>query len=133
MQPDTITLAVDELNTDSTTDHVYTRFDSFQNRTMYIHSGHTPVARDTLGLYRTFPKSNGNFKGVLKTSAKFSKDVEVEGIDSETTIVSPIIIEVGVSVPLGATDADVLIARQRIIALLDDDDLMVDLMSKQLI
>lgn len=132
-QPNGITLAVDELNNGTNVNHVYTNYDRTTGRTTYIHSGHTPLLRDTLAFYRTPSKSNGNFKGVMKTSFKFSKDIEVEGIDGTTTLVSPIIIEGSFSVPLGATDAEILLMRQRAIALLDRDDLMVDLNSRQVI
>jgi hypothetical protein len=58
---------------------------------------------------------------------KFSQDVEVAGVDGVSTLTSPIIVEVSFSVPVGATQAEQLIARQRAIALLDDDTIMVKL------
>lgn len=134
MQPNTITLAVDEENDGvGLVNHVYTRFDEYQNRSVYISADHSLDAKDTLGLYRTLPKQNGNFRGVAKTAMKFSKDVSVTGVDGVASILAPIIFEISASIPVGATDADVLIARQRAIALLDRDDVMVPLNSQQMI
>jgi hypothetical protein len=127
MQSEEITLAVDELNDANTVNHVYSRFEEYQNRSVYIHSGHSLEARDTLSFYRTFPKVSGNFKGMAKSAVKFSQDVEVAGVDGVSTLTSPIIVEVSFSVPVGATQAEQLIARQRAIALLDDDTIMVKL------
>lgn len=134
MQPNTITLAVDEENDGvGLVNHVYTRFEEFQNRALYISADHTLNAKDTLGFYRTFPKTSGNFRGVAKTSTKFSKDVSVTGVDGVSSILAPIIVEVSVSLPVGTTAADALIARQRVIALLDRDDVMVPLMEQQMV
>jgi len=127
MQADVITLAVDELNDTNTVNHVYSRFEEYQNRSVYTHSAHTLESKDTLSLYRTFPKSSGNFKGMAKSAIKFSQDVEVTGVDGITTLTSPIIVEVSFSIPVGATVAEQLIARQRAIAMLDDDTIMVKL------
>ncbi len=126
MQPDTITLAVDEANTASTTDHVLTRYEEHLNRSVYISANHEPAARDTLGFYRAAPKANGNFKGVQKTSVKFTKDITVLGVDG-TNLISPIITEVNFSFPVGTPAADYIERRQSVIALLDDDDIMEDL------
>lgn len=127
MQPDSITLAVDVLNDANTVDHVFTRFDEYQNRSVYNHSAHSLVARDTLTLYRTFPKASGNFKGMAKSAIKFSQDLEVLGVDGITTLTSPIIAEVGFSIPVGVTPAEQMIARQRVLAMVDFDAVMIAL------
>lgn len=124
MQPNTVTLDVDVLNNGTTEEQVYTRYEEAQNRTAYIGTTHVPDARDILTIYRTFPTRSGNFKGVAKSSVKFTKDVEVAGADSSTTLTSPIILDLSFSVPVGATAADVKVARQRLLALLDDDTFM---------
>lgn len=132
MLDNVITLAVDEDNSGSgTINHVYTRFDSVGNKSTYISGSHALDARDTLTFYRTFPKTSGNFKGVAKTALKFSQDIGVAGVDSETTLTAPIILEVSVSLPVGATAAQAMVARQRVIALLDTDALMVAHMEQQ--
>lgn len=124
MQPNTIVLPVDVLNNGTPVNETYTRFEEFQNRATYIGASHTPDNRDTLSLYRSFPTKSGNFKGVSKTSMKFSKDMAVDGVDSSTSLTAPIIIEISVAVPVGVAAADVLKARQRALALLDLDSVM---------
>lgn len=134
MQPNEITLAVDEDNSGSgTTNHVYTRFEEYLNRAVYISGSHALSARDTLSLYRTLPKPSGNFKGVAKCALKFSQDILVDGVDGVSQLTSPIIVEVSMSVPVGATAAQCLIARQRAVTLLDNDTIMVALMEQQMI
>jgi len=133
MQANVITLAVDEQNDSNTVDHVYTRADYFQNRSLYVSGDHTLEARDTLGFYRTQPKQNGNFKGTAKCSLKISTDKLVDGVDGFSQLTSPIIGEVSFSVPVGVTSADKMIARQLLIAILDDDTVMEALMDQQLV
>lgn len=130
MQANTITLAVDVLNDSNTVNHVFSRFDEYQNRTVYTEAGHQLTLRDTLSFYRTFPKASGNFKGTAKTTLKFSKDYAVTGVDGVASLIAPLIVEVSFSVPVGVIAADQLIGRQRAIAILDDDAVMVALMNQ---
>lgn len=132
MQPNVITLAVDVENSGSTADQDYTRFEEYLNRSVYVADGHALDARNTLGLYRTVPKPNGNFKGVAKTSMKFTEDVTVVGSDG-SDLTAPIIVEVGFSVPVGALASKILEIRQRALALLDRDDIMTPLNSTQMV
>lgn len=127
MQPDEITVAVDEENTGSTTDHVMTRYEEHLNRSVYIGSGHSPASRYMLGFYRTAPKVNGNFKGVQKTSFKYTKDIVVDAVDGVSQLTSPIIIEVNFSFPVGTPAADFVQQRQEVLALLDMDTIMDNL------
>lgn len=123
MLPNEIVLPVDLLNTGVTTGLTYQKFDAYQNRSIYISGSHTADARDNLTLFRTFPKVSGNFKGTRKTAVKFTKDFTVATVDGSTTN-SPLIIEVSFSIPVGIPVADQLIARQRALALLDNDAVM---------
>ena len=128
MQPNSITLSVDEQNDGvGPVNHVFTRFEEYQNRSVYIGDNHSMSAKDTVGLYRTFPKPSGNFKGVAKTSFKFSKDVTVLGVDGVSQLTAPIIVDVSFSIPVGATHEQILIARQRALSLLDLDTVMTPL------
>lgn len=134
MQPNEISLAVDEDNSGSgTTNHIYTRFEEFLNRAVYISSSHALDAKDTLSFYRTLPKPSGNFRGVAKTALKFSQDILVTGVDGTSQLTAPIIIEVSCSLPVGASASQALIARQRAVTLLDTDAIMVALMEQQMI
>lgn len=133
MQPNTLTLAVDVLNNGTPVNSTFTRFEEFQNRSVYVESTHSMAQRSTLSLYRTFPKQSGNFRGVSKSSIKFSRDFTVTGVDGSSTIMSPFIAEVSFSIPLGVTDAEILEMRQRIITLLDTDNIMTPLNSMLMI
>lgn len=124
MQPNQLILQVDPANDATVVAETYDRFEEFQNRSTYIGVNHVPEDRDTLTLYRSFPTKSGNFKGVAKTAAKFSKDFGVEGVDGVTTVTAPAIIDISFSLPVGITDADIVKLRQRAIALLDDDTVM---------
>jgi hypothetical protein len=133
MQDNIITLAVDELNNDSTVDYDFTRYEEYQNRSVYIGEDHDLASRDTLSLYRTLPKVSGNYKGNAKSTLKFSKDYAVDGVDGVATLTAPVIAEVSFSVPVGVSAADRMIIRQRIIAILDDDTFMESLMSQLMV
>lgn len=133
MQPEVITLAVDKANTGTTTDKAYTRFDEYQNRSVYIGPSHDMAAREQLAMYRTFPKVNGNFRGVAKTAIKVTRDKAVTGVDGVSTLTAPMIGDVSFSIPVGVTVADVIELRQEIIALLDLDVIMTALNSQQMI
>lgn len=126
MQTNEITLAVDTANTGSTTDKVYTRFEENLNRSKYIAEGHTLASRDTLDLYRTAPKTSGNFRGVAKTSVKITTDITVSGVDG-TDLVAPVIVECSFAVPVGTSPTITLEKRQQLVALLDRDDIMAGL------
>lgn len=134
MQPDTVTLPVDEENDGvGLVNHIYTRFTPYENRTVYMGPNHSPVTPNTLTLYRTFPKVSGNFRGVSKTSVKFSETVLVDGADGVAQLSAPIICEVSFSIPVGVSAAQTKIARQRALALLDLDSVMAPLNDQQLI
>lgn len=134
MQPDQIILSVDEQNDGvGPVNHTFNRYEEYQNRAVYVGTTHTMSAKDTLSLYRTFPKPSGNFKGTSKSSVKFSKDFLVDGVDGVSQITAPVIIEVSFSVPVGVTNADLLIMRQRALSMLDLDAVMVPLNSQLMV
>lgn len=124
MLDNVITLPIDELNNATLVNYAFTRFDESQNKTSYIGEDHTSIARDVMTVYRTLPKTNGNFKGVRKTAVKFTKDFSVLGVDGVSSLTAPSIIEVTFSIPVGISDADVLVERQKVIAMLDLDAIM---------
>lgn len=130
MLDNVITLAVDELNNATTVNHVFDRVDKINNRSIYVGENHVLTARDELSFYRTPQKLSGNFRGVAKSALKFTQDFVVDGVDGVSQLTSPIIAGVTFSVPVGVTAAAQLVMRQRIIALLDDDSIMVPLMNQ---
>jgi hypothetical protein len=129
-QPNEIAITVDEANDGSTTAdvvHTYERYLDYENRAVYKHdTNHTLSSRDTLSLLRTFPKANGNFRGQAKSTAKFTKDVIVTGLDGEN-IVAPVIVSLEFSVPVGLSSSEMLLARQKMVALADLDSVMDEL------
>jgi len=133
MQPNSITLPVDYLNNGTTTDETYTRFEEYQNRSVYIGENHSPDMRDTISLYRSFPTKNGNFKGVAKTSVKLSVDHTVPGVDGVAQLSAPIIWELSASIPVGVSVEDALKSRQRALAVLDLDAVMTPLNSQLMV
>lgn len=124
MLDNTITLAVDLLNTGVPTNLVLTRIDEFQNRSKYKSPAHNFSLRDTVDFYRTFPVKTKDFNGVAKSAIKFTQDIEVPGVVVSDTRVAPMIGEISFSLPVGFTSAEVLVLRQRMIAALDNDVLM---------
>lgn len=136
MQPNSITLSVNDDNDDGTTaevEVVFARFDEYQNRSEYISDAHTVASRDKLGFYRTFPKPSGNFRGTAKSAVKITKDFSVAGVDATTTLIIPAIIDVGFSFPVGTTAAERLELRMRMVAALLDDTIMVPLIDQLMV
>lgn len=124
MLPDSIVLPVDEANDETVVNETLTRLEEYANRSVYASESHVVGSPDTLSFYRTPPKQTGNFRGVFKTATKFSRAITVAGVDGTTTISAPIIVETSYSIPVGATKEQILLARQRNIALQDLDAVM---------
>lgn len=131
MQPNEITLAVDEANDGNPVNYVWKRQDWFNNRSVYTGPEHSTVSRCTMGFYRTAPKTSGNFRGVAKGAVKFTLDRVVLGVDGLAQLTSPMILEIGFSLPVGVTLDDQMILRQVAVALLDNDTVCEALMANQ--
>lgn len=130
MQANTITLAVDVLNNGTLVDQAFTRYDdSTPNRSIYIGPGHTLSSREQFALLRTFPKRTGAYYGSAKAAVKFTSDVVVPQADGTDTT-APLIAEIGFSIPVGTTPAKLVELRQRILAILDRDDVVGVLLSQ---
>lgn len=132
MQANSIVLSVDAANNGSPSNETYQRYDEYPNRSVYIGATHVPESRDMFAFYRTFPSKSGNFRGTSKSAIKLTQDVSVAGVDSNTTLTAPMILEASFSLPVGATSADIKHLRQRLISMLDDDALM-DSLNVQLV
>lgn len=129
MLPNVITLSIDEENNSTPVDHDLSRAEEGSNKSVYYDEDHTVASRSTMSVLRTFPKQSGNFYGTLKTTVKFTKDVEVVGVNGETIKV-PSIAECNFSFPVGVNNAHATLMRQSCIAILDDDSVM-DLLHDQ--
>lgn len=133
--PDQITLSVDEDNDGGTTpnvNHVYDRAEVFDGRSQYYGANHSVVLNDTLTFSRSKPKVNGEYLGACKSTAKFTKTIEVDGQTTGVTLRKPIILECSFSIPAGADPAEIVLARQKMVTLLDTDAIM-DPLNEQLI
>lgn len=130
MQDNIITLPVDVTNTDTLVNLVLSRQEEYLNRTVYIAPGHMPDSRDMFGLYRSPIKPTSAFKGVMRTSFKFTKDVLVLNPVGEQ-ISSPMIAEVSFSIPVGTSAAEKLEMTQRVGAMACFRDVMSGLIDQQ--
>lgn len=119
MLDNTITLPVDTLNNGTPTNRIYTRYDEYQNRSVYKGPAHSLLKRDTLGFYRTPVKANGTDNGVAKSAIKLTQDIDVPGKLASSTVTKPMIGDISLSIPVGATAAQTLEFRQRMIAVID--------------
>lgn len=121
MLSNSITLAVDVLNSGSTSNEVFSRLEELVNRSTYRGPNHSSASRNTMQFYRTLPKRSGNSLGTAKVSVKFTTDKTVTGVDGSDQS-APLIGDVSFSLPVGCSAADMKALRQRIIASLDQDE-----------
>lgn len=100
-QPNQIVLTVNSVSEN------YDLEQRFDTRTVFNGPDHSFVTPDTLTLYRTLPARAGNFNGVVKSQAKFSKGYSVAGYDDTTNVRAAAILQVNGSIPVGTPDAEV--------------------------
>lgn len=130
MQSNTLTFNVDVANNGTTVPVELVRNEEHLNRSVYINKagGHSVGNRDQLGFYRTAPKINGESRGSLKVTIKLTRDYAVPNASGTGDIVRPAIAEANFTLPVGMTADQLKEIRQRLIAILDDDDVSGDLM-----
>lgn len=128
MLDNTITLAVDHDRDATPTDEVYVRMEEYLDRSLYKGPGHSVESRNTMTVTRNKPAVSGNFRGVKKTTLKFTTDTEVAGVDATTLNVAPLILSISASLPVGCSAAEAMHLRERARAALDDQDIMVRLL-----
>jgi hypothetical protein len=127
-QPNEIALIVDPLNNGTTETQTYSNQSRAEGSSLYRLVGSDLKNRDELRFAATLPKRSGNFPGVLRTEVRLTQSVEVEGVETSTTVSGTATLSLQASIPLGMTEADVKLLRQRMIALLDEDSVVSDLM-----
>jgi len=124
MLPDSITLSIDEDNDGANpVSHVLSRAEESANKSTYNDAAHTVASRKQCSFLRTFPKQAGNFYGTLRTSVKFTDDITVVGVNGENIKV-PIIAEAAFSFPVGTTNAQATLMRQKLVSICDYDTVM---------
>lgn len=105
MQPNEIKSAVlsntDELGS-LASEKTYRRFTETPNMTTYINeSTHSADKRDMVQLKRALPVRAGQFRGAMRSSIKKTVDYDVSAATGDKELVSPLIVELSVSVPMG--------------------------------
>lgn len=118
----TITLSVDAANDGNPVNYVYTSNSGVggTDKTVFIHSAHTLAARRELAFLRRLPTRAGNFKGMAKSTVKFTRAVTVPGVDG-VDIDSFAIMEINFTFPVGSSTAFQKEVRQEGVALMDAD------------
>jgi hypothetical protein len=126
-QSEVIALTVDPANDGNPETQNYANQQRKDTFSLYREENSDLKNRDELRLAATLPKRSGNFPGVVRSEARFTKTVEVEGVDTTTTVAGVATGIISFSLPLGTSAATATLLRQRMIGLLDDDDIMDDL------
>lgn len=122
MLENTVTLTLP--NGGTPVEKVATRIGVVSNdRSTYNIAGHTTLSRKMLSFGRTYPKRNGAFLGVARGNIKITLDRSV--LDAKgATIVSPDILDISMSIPVGADDATVDVVVDYLAALAARRDLI---------
>lgn len=132
MQPSPIVIATDVLNNGTTENHSFERVREEGLKSTYHGPNHSGNLRNTLVFIANDPKPSGNFPGVQKSVVKRTLDVVGTGING-LSVKQPLVVTFEVSKPEIVTDAVMLIIRQEMHALLDNDAIMVALNSRGVI
>lgn len=133
MQPNILSIDVDPLNNGTIEIDAFSRFEEFQNRSVYVGPGHSLTSKNLLSLYRTLPKVTGNFRGQAKGAVKTTEDTVVLGTDGVSNLTGQIIVETTYSYPVGVSVAALKRARMKHLGVNDDDDVMDPLLLQQMI
>lgn len=81
---------------------VFRRFSETPHQTTYIdETTHAPNARNMVQLKRSLPVRAGQFRGALRSAIKLTRDHTVATASGDAELVSPLIVELSVSVPMG--------------------------------
>lgn len=121
------------LTTSVDPEEVYTRWnESEPNKSTYIGPAHSAVSRQTINFYRTPAKKSGNSYGVEKAAIKVTLDVDVDTVDGAGTTKAPLIAEVSFAMPVGTTDAEKLLAINKLQDLLADATNVMEPLLEQL-
>lgn len=122
-----IILNVDTANNGTTTEETFSLVRPEEGKATYMLDGSALADKEQLTLFASLPKRSGNFLGVVRSSVKATKAISVPSTVSGEDLTSEIIAQVNFSVPEGTTLADLVHIRQRLVAMLDSDALMLEL------
>jgi len=101
-------------------------------KSLFFGPDNTTSEPDTLSFEVTDPKQNGNFRGVTRPKIVRTRTAVVDGVDETTQLVQPLIGKLEFSIPVGTLPADILLLRQEIVAILNDDTVMDKLMKRNI-
>jgi len=124
MQLNTIVLQVDELDDAVLVPTTYTRFEEIQNRTTYLElDNHSSMKPRKLQLYRSPLSSPGLSFGKQKSAVKFTDGFDVLNKEG-ATVVENALVNISFSLPVGLSDAQRTLVRERVVAMINDDTVM---------
>lgn len=131
MLENTITLSVDPTGDNTTkSDVIISRFKEVENRTEYRVPGHTLAKRDQMEVYRNDISPSGKYPGNAKGNVKLTKDADILGTDG-SSIITPMICQIPMSLPVGTTDEEFYLLLGRLQALVLDKALMYRIYMQQ--
>lgn len=104
----------------SAPDLTYNRSVIETNSVLYIETSVDDGERDEIKLLRNIPTVDAekNFRGNVRTTQRGTKDVSVPNNDGTGNLMAPIVVEVKVTAPVGALQADIddMVDRQTLLA-----------------
>lgn len=118
---DSLTLAVDVANDANPSNEVFTLHRFNETRKVFKGPNHTDSQEQLLTVTVSDPTINGENPGRRKSTLKFTNDVTISNVSGSGDLREPIISSYNMSIPVGATPAEIMAERQRMIALIDSD------------
>lgn len=128
MLPNELVLSVDPAHDSNPQDETYSKVkeDSSLGRSVYTGADHSLTMRETLTVSAREPIPSGQFRGVAKSSIKFTEDLTIPNALGDD-IVAPQIGEISFSLPVGTTAAQAMHLRQRLVAALNSESFITTL------
>lgn len=117
---DSITLSIDVANNSTYVDSIHTLHRFNETRKVFKGPNHTDSQEQLLVVTVSDPTVNGENPGRRKSTFKLTNDVTVANVSGSGDLREPIISSFNMSVPVGATPAEIMAERQRMVAILLD-------------
>lgn len=122
------TLTVDEANNGTLVDNTINLHRFTDTRRVYRGEEHSDSSEELVTFTVSDPTPSGESLGRGKTQVKLTKDISVPNRSGSGEVSDPIIATAQFSVPVGATEAEIDYALQYMIALLDNQNIVRDLL-----
>lgn len=101
------------------------------DRALLVGPDHAIGRKDVVQAYRTLPKKNGVSNGAAKGAIKYSSEELVPGVDASTSHLDLNLFNLDVRIPVGQTEEEFRNKFRRFRAMINQEQLMVDLLYKQ--